>query len=209
MILANWCNSYSDILQTMGLIQQLCGEIEESIRAAHKLADGLTDEQFNNAPAGGGWSIAQCIAHLTLTFEQFEPRFVAAIAEARAQGVTGEEPFRNSLLERVAIKGVEPPPSFKVKAPTPFVMLEPCPPGRVLQQYEDAHRRLQAIFRSADGLDLARIRVSHPAISIWKQRLGASFLILTGHCRRHLWQAARVREGLLAPLASTPVSNNS
>jgi len=194
---------------TMGVVQQLCGEIEESIRAAHKLAEGLTDEQFNTQPAGGGWSIAQCIAHLTLTFEHFEPRFVAAIAEARANGITGQEPFRYSLLERVAIKGVEPPPSLKVKAPTPFVMPEPCPAARVLQQYEEAYRRLQAIFRSAEGLDLARIRIRHPALSIWKQRLGAAFHILTGHCRRHLWQAARVREELLAPFANTSVSNNS
>ncbi len=71
---------------TMGVIQQLCAEIEESILAAQRLADGLSDEQFNTPPAGGGWSVAQCIAHLTLTFEQFEPRFLGAIIEARDHG---------------------------------------------------------------------------------------------------------------------------
>lgn len=193
----------------MGVIQQLCAEIEESILAAHRLADGLSDEQFNTPPAGGGWSVAQCIAHLTLTFEQFEPRLLGAIIEARAAGVNGQEPFRYGLLERIAIKKVEPPPSLKVKAPAQFVMLECRPAPLVLQEHEQAYRRFQAIIRSADGLDLARIRVAHPAISLWKQRLGAAFHILSGHCRRHLWQAAKVRQELLAPIATTSVSNKS
>jgi hypothetical protein len=185
----------------MTTIDRLCGEIESSIEEAGRVAAGLTDEQFNQQPAGGGWSVAQCIAHLTLTMEKFEPRFVQAIAEGRARNLRGSEPFRYSLLERIAIQGVNPPPSLKVKAPAAFVLDESLPAARVLAEFEGAHRRFQEILRSADGLDLARIRVQHPAVSIWKQRIGAAFEILSGHCRRHLWQAARVREEISAPFA--------
>jgi hypothetical protein len=50
--------------------------------------------------------------------------------------------------------------------------------------------------RQANGLDLSRVRVVSPLTSLMRMSLGQCFGLLAAHERRHLWQAARVREEL-------------
>ena len=47
-------------------------------------------------------------------------------------------------------------------------------------------------LRQANGLDLARARVSSPVVTWIRFPLGTSLAFTTSHERRHLWQARRV-----------------
>ena len=49
-------------------------------------------------------------------------------------------------------------------------------------------------LRQSSGLDLARARVSSPAVNWLRIPLGSSFAVMAAHERRHLWQAARIVE---------------
>lgn len=52
-------------------------------------------------------------------------------------------------------------------------------------------------LRSADGLDLARIKVTSPVTRLLRLSLGQWLAGLAGHQRRHLWQARQVKTELL------------
>jgi hypothetical protein len=62
------------------------------------------------------------------------------------------------------------------------------------------HEKARERLRGSDGLDLARCRMSHPSLPLLRFSLGVGFAIVTGHARRHLWQAQQVRAHAAFPL---------
>ena len=62
------------------------------------------------------------------------------------------------------------------------------------RDYEQAHRDLVGAVRRAEGLDLARVKVTSPIMPLLRQPLGTWLLFLAAHERRHLWQAWSVRK---------------
>jgi hypothetical protein len=60
-------------------------------------------------------------------------------------------------------------------------------------EWERTHDQFADLLKDANGLDLARIKVTSPALRLLKYGLGMGFWIWTAHDRRHLWQAREVR----------------
>jgi len=81
---------------------------------------------------------------------------------------------------------------MKVKTPTVF---QPGP-DRSRHEIMAAFRAYQVQFidrlRQANGLDLARARVTSPAWRWLRIPLGSAFALTAAHERRHLWQARQV-----------------
>src|SRR4051812_29769156 len=186
----------------------LTPEIDEFRRQFEQLADdadaiaaALSDAQFAwNPPApphglarrslrGGGWSVAQCIDHLNVTARLYLPALDEGIANAIRQGRYGEGPFAYWWIARLFVRTLEPPPRFRVKAPTAFAP----PPGRTRREIMAAFRAYQVQYvdrlRQANGLDLARAHVRSPIASWLAMPLGTGFAAMLAHERRHLWQA--------------------
>jgi hypothetical protein len=161
---------------------------------ADALTATLSDEQFHWQPPAGGWPVAQCLDHLNVTARVYLPRLDHAIADAIRRGVYGEGPFQYAFLGRWLAKSQEPPARIRFKAPK---MMHP-PPDRTRDEIVAAFRAYQVQFvdrlRQANGLDLARARVSSPAATWIRFSLGSGFALMTAHERRHLWQARRVTE---------------
>ena len=87
---------------------------------------------------------------------------------------------------------MEPPARFKVTAPATFLPAA----GRSRHEIMAAFRAYQVQFvdrlRQANGLDLARARVTSPANRWIRIPLGSAFALMTAHERRHLRQARNV-----------------
>ncbi len=95
--------------------------------------------------------------------------------------------------------GDEPlPPRGRFK--TPRLYLPPAGRARSVKQALDDFSALQdrfvAVVHSADGLDLARIKIASPVTRLLRISLGQWLRALSGHQRRHLWQAAQVKKHL-------------
>jgi hypothetical protein len=164
------------------------------------LVGAMSDDDFNRRPAGGAWSIAQCIEHLNAAARVYLPMMDEGIADAIRRGQYGEGPFRYGLLGRLMARSQEPPPRIRFKSPRAFAP----PPYRGRQETMAAFRAYQVQYidrlRQANGLDLVRARVRSPAAYAWVRiPLGSAFALTTAHERRHLWQAKRVLEGQSAP----------
>lgn len=168
--------------------------IEATRDAFLALASPLPEAEFNWRRDDGSWSIGQCIDHVATTAERMIPLLEAAIADARARGKTGRGPFGYGAVARWFLKATGPT-GGKAKAPAPYRPSRSTL-GReaTLERLRGGSARLVEACRSADGIDLRRVRVPSAALALLRLPLGIWFLSLAGHGERHLAQAIRVRE---------------
>ena len=168
-------------------------EFERLSSDADVLVGPLNEEQFNWQPAPGSWSVAECIEHLNATARHYLTNLDEGIADAIRRGLYGEGPFTYNWIGRIVVATMEPPAHFKIKAPRKFHPL----PKRSRHDIMAAFRAYQVQYidrlRQANGLDLARARVSSPAAKWLRMSLGSGFALMAAHERRHLWQARGVR----------------
>jgi hypothetical protein len=178
-------------------IDDFRGQFERLADEADALVARLSEAQFHWRPSPESWGVADCIEHLNVVARLYLPSLDEGIAAAIRRGLYAEGPFVYNWIGRVFVSIMEPPARFKVKAPNPFV------PAAARSRHEimAAFRAYQVQFidrlRQANGLDLARARVSSPASRWIRLPLGSAFALMTAHERRHLLQAANVtkREG--------------
>lgn len=162
---------------------------------AAALAGGLSTEQFNWRPSPEAWSVAECLVHLNT----MNAPYLTAMEEALAGGgPEGAPPFRYGWLARRFIAANGPQPTRKVKT---FTRMKPAPSSdyaadRVLADFKALTDGFLALLARAEAerLDLARIRISSPFLSILRFPVGAFLEALAGHEQRHLGQARRVAE---------------
>ena len=167
---------------------------------ARTLVAGLGDEQLHRRPAPERWSIIECLAHLNTTIRATLPAFDRSIADARARGLTapGGGAFRYGWFANWMIRSMEPPPKRRMRTFPIFMPAANPPSAATLADFFVVRDELAARLRQADGLDLKRARVVSPVSRFFRMPLGGYFAFVIAHERRHIWQAQRVRETLVA-----------
>ncbi len=170
----------------VGNVKDLRIQIEEVLAEAERIAGALDEAALARRPAGGGWSIAECLDHITLS----TVTFCGAIDAVKAGAPVGGGPAELGLMGRVVLWVMEPPVRV-VKAKAPPEMMPRTDGRAVLDEFRAVHRelltqRLPEYLR----LDPNRVRVKTPMGS--GLRLGLLLQVIPAHARRHLWQATRV-----------------
>lgn len=155
---------------------------------AHEILDGLTDAQVEWRPKPNAWSIAESLDHLIVTGRHSLFHIAEAVDTGRARGQISSEPFQYGLLERWLVWLMEPPPRIGFPAPRAYRPRPGRSGARVIAEFFQLQLDFRQALRSADGLDLAAIKVSNP-VSRWiRFSLGQEFAFTLSHERRHLWQ---------------------
>jgi DinB superfamily len=184
----------SDPMALAPELDELRIQFEQVSSEADALVDSLRDEQFHWRPAPDVWSIAECLDHLNVTARVYLPKFDEGIAEATRVGAYGRGPFRSSWIGRVLIRTSEPPTRVRMKAPQLFLPAPGLPRHHVRRTLRGYQVEFVDRLNRANGLDLARARVTSP-VSRWLGfSLCAAFALMAAHERRHLWQARRMVE---------------
>lgn len=165
----------------------------EVIRAdAAGLAADMSEEQFNWSPGDGRWSVGQCFDHLNVSNRLWLPMIAVATSDGRRRGLLHDGPYSYGFLSRMFLRLVEPPAKLKVGAPRGFHPADGLQRQAVMREFDAIHEQLGTLIRSANGLDLARIRCPSAFSRHVRYNLGMSFWILMAHDRRHIWQARNV-----------------
>ena len=162
---------------------------EELAAEADALVSPLTDEQFTWRPSPAVWSIAHCIDHLNATARSYLPALDEGIADAIRRGLYAEGPFHYNWIGRLFVWSLEPPPRFRSKAPAAFLPAPSRPRADIMAAFHAYQVQFVDRLRQANGLDVARARVSSPVSSWLRIPLGSGFALQIAHERRHLWQA--------------------
>jgi hypothetical protein len=174
-------------------LEQIRSEADEVNKQAVALCEGLSEADLAWRSDPGRWSIAENLQHLKLTTEAYLPPVDRAIADARSRSLLGEGPFSPGRFGRLFAWYVEPPPKLKSPAPKMIRPIVTGPAVEVLPQFLESQQLMLRRIESANGLDLGAARVTSPLSSLVKMNLLAVFMVWTGHSRRHLWQASKVR----------------
>lgn len=170
--------------------------IHRQTREVEAFLAPVTNDGFNWRPHPDRWTMAQCLDHLSETWQQYASRVDRAIRCGRADGTFGTGPFRyKGFLANMLIKSVDPANKKRFKAPKKFVPAgESKPIVPTLQRFVDAQNALDRAVIAADGLDLAKLRFASPITPLIRMSLGQAFRLLTLHADRHIAQMIRIAD---------------
>jgi DinB superfamily len=167
--------------------------LEETARRGRELAARLDDETWRRRPATGGWSAAECLAHLNLTTDAMAPLMGAAIDRARQSGQSPPARLKPDLLGRALAWFLEPPYRMRARTQPAFVAQADLPKASIMDAWDRGHRDLAALVEGARGVPIDGVKIVSPfdPRGLMKYSVYSAFLILAAHERRHLWQASR------------------
>lgn len=170
---------------------RLIAELDAADERANKLTIGLTTEQLNWQPEPGVWSIGQCLEHLSITNEAYLPAMSSSLS---GKPISAVQEIAPGWFGRWFIRTyIEPSPQTKhVRAPkkiVPGVRVE----GSVLDRFRRSNQASRELIHHAREYDVNRIRFRNPLIPVLRFTVGTGLEIVSGHERRHLLQAERVR----------------
>ncbi|MDF1838366.1 MAG: DinB family protein [Planctomycetota bacterium] len=157
------------------------------------LTQGLTEEQLNWRPDGGGWSMAQALEHLTTTAQLYAPGIDRLIVRASRKRPYKGEPFEPTWLGGGFAKYVGPEGEAKMKAPKkfrPVATPDAQTPARFLAEQENLDQRMRASL----DFNLRRWKLRSPAFPLMRFTLGDAFALLVAHGQRHINQAQAIHD---------------
>lgn len=182
-------------LESKNLLQTIIAEAERNNAAARQLVSGLDEDQMNWKPAPEKWSIAQCLDHLAVTSNKFEPYLTAAIARGREKWPADSAPlYRPTLMGGWLIKQVVPETGRNLPAPKVFRPSQSSKIHGALEIFLKQQERFLEFVRKTDGIDYNRTRLRSPVTPLMRYSLADAFVVTVVHGQRHLAQARRVRE---------------
>jgi len=170
-------------------------ELEHASTDFRALMRDITPERFTWSPAPGVWSIGLCIEHLIVVGDLFAQSIDRSVRHARKRQkffASGSNHYQYGFLGRWFIRVMEPPVKLKARAPRKYV-----PPSRLTfaeaeSRFLSMQDHLRRAFASADGLNLAKVRMRSPATPLIRLQLGVWLGVIAAHERRHICQARRL-----------------
>ncbi len=180
-------------------LKAVLNDLEKSDLEACRIANALSDVQFNWRPSERAWSIAQCLDHLGRANTIYAVALQEAVRKARFAPLRRNGPIRPAWFSRLFIWSLEPPPRIRMRAPKKIVPGASYKGEDVLQMFLRSQEDVRSVLQESADLDLNCIRFRNPFIGFLRFTVGAGLLIVAAHDRRHLWQAEQVRRAACFP----------
>jgi len=171
-------------------LQAIANAIGEASRRAEALVASNVDAMLRRPAGAGRWSAAQCLAHLALCNVKYVAAMRTAIQPSihlRNQERTG--PIQPGLPTRWLLAGIEPPVRRMFRAHGATLPPEGIGGREALREFLHSHHAVSEFLRECRQLDLNGIRFENPFLPAMRLTVGAGFLLIAAHDRRHLWQA--------------------
>ena len=176
-----------------GSLQEIRDEFDRAENGMRVLLSGLSRQQLSAHPARGGWSIAQCLVHLTVTTDAFLP----PLAEVLASLPGGEtRVYRLDAAGALLVWLMEPPYRMRTRTPPRFHPRDLRSADEIAEGFSASQDRVQDLMGRSEGKPLDRARIISPFNASVRYSAYSALRILAAHQRRHLWQATRVRAEL-------------
>ena len=162
----------------------------------------LSPAQLQFRPAPGEWSIQECLSHLTLAHQSYQP-LLQQIAEQTYRNRGFEwVPFWPQLCGTLLLRSTQPGRSWSVPAPSQYVPSPQADPG-VLDKYQQTHSQLlEAVLRSKKLHSPDKLKnkiVSSPLSPLITLSATDVPRIVVAHDTLHLDQAFRVLQSTSFP----------
>src|SRR5580658_6439839 len=169
--------------------EQYLETIRQLRDAATSLAQRLNMNQITWQPGEGErWSISECLDHVAISTGIYLDAMEPAIGDARTG--PGADVIRTAGFASTKFtRDMEPPARRKFPAPGKIQPRATLNPEAILPNFRKAMDRVSAMIAFTAAKDLSSARFRNPLIPLVRFTVGAGFLIIAAHGRRHLWQA--------------------
>jgi hypothetical protein len=176
-------------------ISTVLSDLAAAEREASDLVRGLSYAQANWQPnARRSWSIAQCLSHLS----RMNRVYSAAMYEAarRADGTSTPVSRRISpgWFGAWFIRSMEPPARTKMKSPRKIIPVQQSDPVDAVTEFVESHEPVRGVIDASSQLNLNGVRFKNPFVPLLRFTIGTGLLIINAHDRRHLRQAAGIKQ---------------
>jgi len=171
------------------LLDKLEARTEAHLKEVIALFQNLPEEVLLRPSKRGGWSIAQCLAHLNSYGDYYLPQIAKGLEKNKNAAndffkSTWLGAYFTSLMDPKTGKG-----KFKAfKGHQPPAALDP---NVVIAEFIGQQEKLLLLLRQAQTADLNRIRIPISIMKWLRLKLGDVFQFLIAHNERHLQQAKR------------------
>jgi DinB superfamily len=171
-------------------------EFDDAQAWAHRLVDGLSEEDWLRRADPNRWSVGEQILHLNLTSRAYLPRLREGLAQARERGLRSKGRYRRDFKGWLLAKMAEPPVRVKVKTTAPFIPKDLQPKQEAMRDFDALQDDLRAVLREAEGLAIDKVQFVSPFDPRIKYNVYSALRVTAAHQRHHLWLGDRVAEGL-------------
>ena len=176
-------------------LKEYADHYRESQTEAHRVADGLTDEQFNWKPSQKEWSVGECIVHLNTIAKAYLPEFEGAIEAGLPDG---QGPYTYGLLARLFTNAVRPGsrplPTGGPMNPSKGGTVSEVDKARAMASFDSYTGRYITLCESLEGRNYASVKIRSPFLAMLRLPLGAFVDAMGLHAIRHVQQAERVTQ---------------
>ncbi len=171
---------------------RLISELNASDQRAAQIIAGLTSEQLNWQPSPGAWSVGQCLEHLAVTNELYLRPIAKALDDKPVSPVAAIMPgwFGRWFIASFA----EPSPKTKRAGAPKKIQPASHVDSSVLDRFRASNHAVRELIQRARDYNVNRIRFANPFVPGIRFTVGTALVIVSGHERRHLLQAERVKQ---------------
>jgi hypothetical protein len=172
---------------------RLISELNASDQRSIQLTAGLTTEELNWQPSRAAWSVGQCLAHLAVANERYLPPIAKALHDEPTSAVPEITPgwFGRWFIASFA---TEPSPKTKRARAPKQIQPESHVDLSILDRFLRSNDAARGLILRARDYDVNRIRFANPFVPGIRFTIGTGLEIVSGHERRHLLQAERVKQ---------------
>ncbi len=149
----------------------------------------LPEEVLTAVPADGGWSAAQCFAHLDTYGDFYLPRAIKALGQVANSDKSGS--FRSGFLGKLLINTIKPSNKLKLKALKPNQPAEKPNGIEAVSQFIRHQQEWLSLLQKIERFDQLNARVTSSISPLVRFKLGDVFGFMTAHDARHIQQADR------------------
>ena len=172
-------------------------QLEDLKASVKNLTEDLSEEKFNTKPAPDRWSVAECISHLTATWNPYKKILTEAIAENQNSSFKNPDNFKPRFIMKKFTEMMEPPYKFKMKTFAQFVSGEKLSKQQTINKFNEGIDETVNFIHACENVDIKKTIIVSPVSKIIKYQLGELFPFLAAHARRHIWQAENVKKIIL------------
>jgi hypothetical protein len=174
-------------------LQAIADELHFATARLHALASATPDDRWSKRNAPDRWSVGECVAHLNLTGQAYEPILRDGVARARAAGPRDPaRRYRRDPMGWLLWKMLPPPVRFRVPTPAAFIPQGATPKAETVAEFERLQQRFLDLLAEADGHPMKEVKVTSPFNAKMQYDLYSCFSVLAPHEHRHLWQGEAV-----------------
>jgi hypothetical protein len=170
------------------LLDTLEVDVERQLQRVIASFQNLSPEMLEAQRADGGWSIAQCFAHLNSYSQYYWPRIEKGLTAGHPSNPT----FKSTWLGRYFTSIIQPSDNMKkykaIKLHEPDAQVS----GTVaVAEFIENQERLLKLLAASRSTDLNKIKIPISILPWIKLRLGDVFQFVVAHQERHLQQAEK------------------